>query len=146
RVAGGHARKEDDYYSVGAVLLAYLLPVNGLLHLNPQAGRELISSIHNDVHLPESLAGLINTLMDHPESASVQPPKVEVLPSMARCPCDRAAAISLCEYQTVLDDIVTHLKGVADYHRKDRLYPADPRVFSTNPLSLAYGAAGVAYA
>ena len=42
--------------------------------------------------------------------------------------------------------IVTHLNSVADYKRRDRLYPADPRIFSTNPLSLAYGAAGVTYA
>ena len=39
-----------------------------------------------------------------------------------------------------------HLNGVAEYHRNDRLYPADPGVFATNPLSLAYGAAGVSYA
>jgi lantibiotic modifying enzyme len=50
------------------------------------------------------------------------------------------------DYQPVLNGILAHLSETAEYHRLDRLYPADPRVFNTNPLSLAYGAAGVAYA
>ena len=145
RVAGGTAKMEDDYYSAGAVLLAYLLPVNGLLHLNPQARHELISSIRNDVQLPEGLADLINTLMDQPHSASEPSPKVEFPTPPGQRECDRAVRTSR-DYQAVLDDIVTHLNSVADYKRRDRLYPADPRIFSTNPLSLAYGAAGVTYA
>jgi hypothetical protein len=34
---------------------------------------------------------------------------------------------------------------VADFDRTDRLFPADFKVFQTNPLSVAYGACGVAY-
>ncbi|MBZ5522048.1 MAG: class III lanthionine synthetase LanKC [Acidobacteriia bacterium] len=146
RVAGGAAEMDDDYYSAGAVLLAYLLPVNGLLHLNPQARHELISSIRNDVQLPEGLPDLISTLMDEPQSDSAPSPKVEVLTPLGQRDCDNAAQRTSGDYQAVLDDIVMHLNGVAEYKRKDRLYPADPRIFSTNPLSLAYGAAGVTYA
>jgi serine/threonine protein kinase len=151
RVAGGTAEMEDDHYSAGAVLLAYLLPVNGLLHLNPQARYELLASIRNDVQLPEGMAELINTLMGPSQSASVHFPEVEVLApadqsKFDQCECDRVAQGTNRDYQAVLDDIVTHLNSVAEYKRKDRLFPADPRVFSTNPLSLAYGAAGVTYA
>jgi serine/threonine protein kinase len=146
RVAGGTAEMEDDHYSVGAVLLAYLLPVNGLLHLNPQARHELLSSISNDVQLPEGMAELINTLMGPVQSPSAPPPRIEFLATADRCECDVAAPVAEWDYQSVIDDIVTHLNSVADYKREDRLYPADPRVFSTNPLSVAYGAAGVTFA
>jgi serine/threonine protein kinase len=146
RVTGGPAREEDDYYSAGAVLLAYLLPVNGLLHLNPQARRGLISSLRDDAQLPESLADLINNLMDLPESNSAQRPTVEAFPLPAPRESSLTVQRTSFDYETLLDDIVTHLNGVADYQRQDRLYPADPRIFSTNPLSLAYGAGGVAYA
>ncbi len=140
RINGGLARQEDDYYSVGAVLLAYLLPINGLLDLNPQAWRELIHSIRNDVRLPESLAELINNLMGRMEST---PGNMLFVPDSPRE--DATPQSTARDYQAVIDDIVIHLNSVAEYRRKDRLYPADPRVFSTNPLSLAYGAAGVAY-
>ena len=38
-----------------------------------------------------------------------------------------------------------HPGSVADFEREDRLFPADPMVFDTNPLSLGHGACGVAY-
>lgn len=147
RIAGGLATQEDDYYSAGAVLLACLLPINGLLHLNPQARREFIASIKNDIHLPDGIVNLINGLMDRPEHFSVEPlGRVEVFaPALLTAPNDLARK-PRDDYQAVLDNIVTHLNGVAEYGRNDRLYPADPKVFLTNPLSLGYGAAGVAYA
>jgi serine/threonine protein kinase len=146
RVAGGHARVEDDYYSAGAVLLAYLLPINGLLHLNPLARQQFLASIRTDIHLPKSIADLINNLMDQAEPSSLDPTTVveahgASLPSAHDNSVQRSS-----DYQAVIDDIVRHLNGVAEYQRNDRLYPADPGVFATNPLSLAYGAAGVCYA
>jgi serine/threonine protein kinase len=148
RVAGGQARMEDDYYSAGAVLLAYLLPINGLLHLNPLARQQFLASIRADIHLPKSIADLINNLMDQADPSSFEPAAgaaVEVqeasLPSAHDCSVKPSY-----DYQAVANDIVRHLNGVAEYHRNDRLYPADPGVFATNPLSLAYGAAGVSYA
>ena len=146
RVAGGQARIEDDYYSAGAVLLAYLLPINGLLHLNPLARQQFLASIRADIHLPKSIADLINNLMDQADTSSLEPmAAVEFqetsLPSTHDCDVKPSYAC-----QSVVNDIVRHLNGVAEYHRNDRLYPADPGVFATNPLSLAYGAAGVSYA
>lgn len=145
RANGGQARCEDDYYAAGAVLLAYLFPINGLLHLNPQTRGEFLAAIRNDIHLPESIAALINNLMDRPgASSAVLGNTVEISPSLP--PKFSGSVKASHDYQSVLDDIVKHLHGIAEYGRNDRLYPADPRVFSTNPMSLAYGAAGVAYA
>jgi class III lanthionine synthetase len=146
RIAGGQARAEDDYYSAGAVLLAYLLPINGLLHLNPQARQQFLASIRADIHLPECIADLINNLMDHADpSASETTAGVGVHEASPPSAYGWSMQCS-SDYQAVVNDIARHLDGVAEYQRNDRLYPADPGVFATNPLSLAYGAAGVAYA
>ncbi|HEY6253198.1 MAG TPA: class III lanthionine synthetase LanKC [Candidatus Angelobacter sp.] len=148
RIAGGEARQEDDYYSAGAVLLSYLLPINGLLHLNTQARHEFLASIRNDIDLPASMIDVINQLMDLPEScSSSSAPDHQV--EVAETPCTNSQCGSREThelYQAVLNGVVTHIHGTADYKRSDRLYPADPRIFSTNPLSLAYGASGVVYA
>jgi tRNA A-37 threonylcarbamoyl transferase component Bud32 len=142
RLAGGQARAEDDYYSAGAVLFSYLLPVNGLLHLNPRARHEILAAIHKDIQLPMVIVDLINDLMDQPGAAAVAKGGVEV-----SNPGSNVASVEpAIDYQTVVDDVVKHLRGISDHRRNDRLYPADPQVFATNPLSLAYGAAGVAYA
>ncbi len=46
----------------------------------------------------------------------------------------------------LLKQIIGYIESVAQYERKDRLFPADSKVFATNPLSLAYGACGVSHA
>jgi hypothetical protein len=148
RVAGGQARMEDDYYSAGAVLLAYLLPINGLLHLNPLARQQFLASIRADIQLPKSIADLINNLMDQADPSSLEPAAASVVEiKEASLPSTHDWVVKpSTDCQAVVDDIVRHLNGVAEYSRNDRLYPADPGVFATNPLSLAYGAAGVSYA
>ncbi|MBL8227788.1 MAG: lanthionine synthetase C family protein [Bryobacterales bacterium] len=40
--------------------------------------------------------------------------------------------------------IIEQILNSADYTRTDRLWPADPIVFQTNPLNVAYGACGTA--
>jgi serine/threonine protein kinase len=146
RVAGGQARIEDDYYSAGAVLLAYLFPINGLLHLNPLARQQFLVSICADIHLPKSIADLINNLMDQAAPSSLEPasaPAIEIQEASLSVIHDCAVKPSY-NYHAVVNDIVRHLNGVAEYHRNDRrILPT--RVFVTNPLSLAYGAAGVSY-
>ena len=44
-----------------------------------------------------------------------------------------------------VERILSYIDSVADFSREDRLYPADPTVFESNPLSLGHGACGVAY-
>lgn len=45
-----------------------------------------------------------------------------------------------------IDAITEYILTSADLDRHDRLFPADPLVFFGNPLSIAHGAVGVAYA
>lgn len=149
RLSGSAAAFEDDYYSAGAALLAYLFPVNGLFHLKPEAKHEILAALQRDTNLPQCIAGMILAFLQidgqRPETAAT----VEMLRSApAYAPPTTA---DLCtadgaELGSVIDGIVTHLDHEASYSRRDRLFPADAKVFSTNPLSLAYGAAGVAYA
>ncbi|MCU1245442.1 MAG: hypothetical protein JWN02_1352, partial [Acidobacteria bacterium] len=50
------------------------------------------------------------------------------------------------DLQALVRDLVRYIVAAADPSRKDRLFPADPAVFETNPMSIAYGACGVAHA
>ncbi len=44
--------------------------------------------------------------------------------------------------EATVDRIASYILHAADYSRRDRLWPAHYSVFSTNPLSVAYGACG----
>src|SRR5437868_1876016 len=48
------------------------------------------------------------------------------------------------EVRETLFRLAQHVLASMDLKRKDRLWPADPVVFQTNPLNLAHGACGTA--
>lgn len=147
RLAGSDAATEDDYYAVGAVLMAYLFPVTNFFHLRPAAKQEIMANIQRDSHLPEGVTRLVLGLMDQDPSrrqpsasiSEVMEPSVPATkgPQPVETPQD---------YRPVIAGVVAHLNHVTSIARRDRLFPADPKVFTTNPLSLAYGACGVGYA
>jgi serine/threonine protein kinase len=147
RLKGSVPSLEDDYYSLGAVLLAYLMPVNGLFHLKPQAKEEFIRLIQRDASLPEAASEAILSLMDPNKADYNSLSRIAAtlpLVSSVRAPEPQEGPAE--DYSQVLDGIVQHMLEAATYNRSDRLFPADPKIFTTNPLSLAYGATGVAYA
>ena len=147
RLQGMPADIESDYYSLGAVLFAYLFPWNGLIQLKREAIRELMESIRKDSRLPRSITSMIIGLMNHD-------PGQPTTPARLGCLMDEDSSVEVEpvhelrreNYPCVLERIVDHWKSTVTYEREDRLFPADARLFATNPLSLAFGACGVAYA
>jgi serine/threonine protein kinase len=149
RVLGSAASVEDDYYSLGAVLLAHLFPVNGLFHLEPDAKQRIITAIQQDAQIPPAVIAMVLALMEG--NRAQLPAPAELIATVESAPLAAGPAIPAAEpppenYRAVLEGIVDHICVAADYSRKDRLFPADPKIFVTNPLSLAHGAAGVIYA
>jgi serine/threonine protein kinase len=148
RLAGGEAAIEDDYYAAGAVLMSYLFPVTGFFHLNPKAVEEMMANIRRDVRFPQAIADMILALMD-PEPAR-RPRPADTFPIVASClsapPSQPEPQHLILDYKTVVKGINTHLNDVATFARQDRLFPADQKQFTTNPLSLAWGAGGIGYA
>jgi serine/threonine protein kinase len=147
RLNGSQAAFEDDYYAMGAVLMAYLFPVNLFFHLKPEAIFEFMASIQRDARLPEAVAQMILSLLSPSGSARPVPAEmVRVLEAATTVAEEMPKPISALDYSAVIEDIVVHINSTATYSRQDRLFPADSRLFATNPLSVAYGAAGVGHA
>jgi len=48
------------------------------------------------------------------------------------------------DIRSLRDGILSYILATADFAREDRLWPSDPNVFLTNPLSVAWGAGGIA--
>jgi serine/threonine protein kinase len=147
RISGSSSSFEGDCYSMGAVLLAYLFPINGMLCLEPQTTGRVLESIRSDLGLPRGIVDVICDLMSsNPDS---RPAPLQVIKTFASTPkldAKRDRTKPANDYASLIDSIAKHTIATATYHRKDRLFPGDARLFNTNPVSLAYGAAGVVYA
>jgi hypothetical protein len=142
---------EGDYYALGAMMLAYFMPVNGLSGLDRHVHERFIESVTEDFALPKALASTVIALMDRDPDR--RPGPAEVISMLeTNAGIERAPAIQIADeaavsgYHLLLDRVVDYILGVASYDRSDRLFPADPKVFVTNPLGLGYGACGTAYA
>src|SRR5205807_2943912 len=59
RLSGGAGNFAEDYYGIGSVLLAYLLPVNQLFHLNPKAKDDFLESVQSEISIPRSVIDML---------------------------------------------------------------------------------------
>jgi tRNA A-37 threonylcarbamoyl transferase component Bud32 len=154
RAAAGAAPEiADDYYGVGSVLLFLVAHVNGLLGLKPRAWREMMAEMTNDFGLPLELTGLLEGLLN--EDPALRPNPTAALAGAdswlarigpVRFGADGDEGFPGADTEETVREGCRFIKENADLHRKDRLFPADPMVYQTNPLGLAHGAAGVLYA
>src|SRR5262249_26375929 len=111
-------------------------------HLHPDAQERFLREVMKDQGLPTEVSELISAFFEARVSRAEEIVAGEF--SVAKpAPTDEDLA-----WRETLEDtvrgITAHIMSVRDTSRDDRLFPADYRIFSTNPLSVAYGALGQA--
>lgn len=149
--AAAAAAVADDYYAVGAILLFLLTRVNGLLGLKPGAWREVLAGMTADFGLPAAYTRALEDLLGAEAGSRSRPSAL-----LASLPADaesvarpglleagRADPARAEAAARAVAQVCRFIKATADPGREDRLFPADPLVFETNPAGLAHGAAGV---
>lgn len=139
---------EEDCYGLGALLLAGLFPMNPLIGLDPNAHARFLSSLTQDFGVPCEIKGTILELMDAEPSKRLRPRPAATLLRKARYTeySSDAASVRATSIGPLVESITRYVVATATPDRLDRLFPADPQLFATNPCSVAYGACGVASA
>lgn len=135
---------EDDLYSIGAIMLYMLFPIAAIASLRDDLYDTVLKIVLADVGWSETqVFNVINGCI-----------KNETTLNSACALLDKPARIQTPKYK---DDIDTDwcektYRELGDFvlanmrpDRNDGLFPADPFVHRTNPLSLGFGACGVLY-
>ncbi|MEO3946127.1 class III lanthionine synthetase LanKC [Gorillibacterium sp. CAU 1737] len=142
--------KQDDIYALGANFLGMIFPTGvNLYQLEPELLEKLVDLKASELGLPNHLRQLIIRSLN--EQAERRPSLLEMIDQVSTKPeADHHSpfrqALDRQELLKKRDDCLRYILSTADPSRADRLFPSDPMVFHTNPLSLSYGAAGVGYA
>lgn len=150
QLAGQPSSFESDYFALGATMHYFLSPVNQIFAIHPKARYTFVKSVINDIGFPESLYVLISELIDkEPEKRPTPEKVIEFLEKEEEIKApnfrfDKAEVEAT--YHKLVKTVPRYILANADYSRPDRLFPADYAIFATNPLNIAYGACGVAYA
>lgn len=150
---------EEDYYAFGALILDILAFTASGLPLNRDGVLAALRVTLDDLSLPTELRDVVVGLLQQDQSLRWTPQRAVSLLEGARVPPPRdgggapAGVIPvrprpegvLCdEIRRTLNATVAYTLGKAAYDRDDRLWPASPEMFLTNPLSIEFGAAGTA--
>jgi hypothetical protein len=138
----------SDYYSVGALALAYLLPVNSISFLWSDACSTFLRNLEKDCGISAALVEKILQLLTENEEhrTTIRPLQSCLENSDHACfsPSQRAyEATENDNDETGIAAYVESLLQSANYSRKDRLFPGDAKGFQTNHLGIAHGACGV---
>jgi serine/threonine protein kinase len=138
----------DDYYALGSVLYSLILPVQPHFRLSPGSKQTMLSHIAEDYGLPATIPGLIFSLMDGDVKQAIRVAEANLGLADAASekflrPFEEEASRDL-DLEKELAGITSHILAETQLQRRDRLWPGDFRLYTTNPLSVAYGAIGVA--
>src|SRR5262249_17433814 len=144
RQPGAALSPEDDYYALGSVIYNLVFPVQEFFVLCPHAQIVFIDEVSRDYQLPSAIKDMILALLAGDVRGaqliveSTETPVLRLPPAIAPDGIDRSKVAH------TLEGISEYILAKADPSREDRLWPSDYRLFSTNPLSVGYGAVGTA--
>lgn len=144
----GRAQKESDIFALGAIGSALLFPVNAMCEIVPAARGTFVDAVVSDVGLPSELTTLLGRMTAVEPSA--RPTLSVVRASLESCDWsvrpreERRASRELAA--KLRDGALASIEATWTPERQDRLVPCDAKGFTTNALSIAHGACGVARA
>jgi hypothetical protein len=168
----GICDKANDYYALGGIIFGSAALLHSFLGCQPRALARLLGELASDLGLPGELPALITDLRSQatadaldcarwPDFAPVIKRRIESLPlKPLRQQIPPPAGLTTPAREVITGERLARLReraedtlrgisqyilATADPTRDDRLFPADPWVFETNPMSVAYGACGVAH-
>ena len=148
RLGDGGASVADDLYGLGSIMLHTLWPVGRLLMLDQGVKPRMLEAMARELGVPARWIRLIEHLMteDKPLARPTLSETISVLDvrETYAAPSPQPAPAHERLRETV-EGILAFTWSRRDFSREDRLFPAGPAVFFTNPQSVAHGAAGIAY-
>lgn len=142
-LSGSKRTYKDDIYSLGAIMMGCLFPVNAMLELEIGAKNKIIENFAGKLGLDHVLVNLIKTCMDE---NPLKRPEINYCIETIENSIDQHDPYLHTKEVVTHKDIETSIEYICstyDIAREDRLFPADPMVYFTNSLNVAYGASGV---
>lgn len=159
QAASARPSPADDLYAFGVLILDMLTFSAAGLELDRGSIFAKLRMVLDDLGLPPMLYDIVRGLTDeNPERRWTLARVIESIRNIASSGTQQSmlpTRIQLLEVAPpgpelqvrigeVESGMLRHLDATADFSRTDRLWPASPEVFLTNPVSIQYGATGTA--
>ena len=135
---------EDDLYALAANMLYMLFPIAAFSSLRPDLFENVIEVLLKDIGWSETpLLNIISSLSKN-ELTAAEAYELLDQPAQIRPPSyDGDIDVESCN--EISNQLGRFILANLREDRDDALFPADPFIHRTNPLSLGFGASGVLY-
>lgn len=150
QLRGKNLQIENDYYAFGAVMFNYLTSMNSILGIKPSIVKELMKELEYDFGFPKVMRNIILSFMNdkirkRPNPSIIINSLKDKVKDIQTPNIDKNNKIDHMNkiIKRIISMATEFIVNSADYKRVDRLFPSDPEMYETNPLSLDYGASGV---
>src|SRR5262245_9870665 len=130
---GAKLTPQDDFYSLGSVIYSLIIPVQRLFLLNSASTDVFIDDISRDFRLPSSIKELIYALFNGEASRAKTLAKRASRKRFELPPAKALQTHEPIEIRQTIQRIAEYILSTTDAQRRDRLWPADYRLLSTNP-------------
>jgi hypothetical protein len=147
QIMGKRPDRYSDYFSLGALALSYLMPINSVAMLNPDVLGRFLGQLRSDFGLSPALHSALMALLQQEVSQRATPACLGEAfscgPVFDIASGEKQRAEEVVLDQQLLDRMADSIIASAQYERSDRLFPADAKGFLTNHVGIAHGACGV---
>lgn len=134
-----------DYFGMASLMLYYLFPISTYYEINKNLYDFNLREIIEDMGWPTKIYYLIKGLA---EGKYDENDTIEILSTPATKiskPQMKSFPIDSRKLEIITEKIKKFILNSMDSNRADRLFPGDPFLYQTNPLSIGFGAVGVLY-
>jgi serine/threonine protein kinase len=136
----------SDYYGLAAIMLYAMFPIAALSSLKHDLYDGPLETVLTDIGWAKTpvgdvIRGLVNgTITSSHASALLDPAAPIVAPAYHHEDVDSEWCAKVSQ------ELAAFLLNCVEPTNEDRLFPADPFMYHTNPLSLGFGASGILFA
>lgn len=134
---------KDDLYTTGTIMCYFIFPIAVLAVLKKSFFDDVVRVMLKDLGWSNETYMVIRKLLTGKASYEV----VDTLKKRIIFREPRVDDnIKINKIRMMVKKLGEFILNNVEYHRADRLFPADPFLYRTNPLNLAFGACGILYA
>ena len=140
---------KEEIFNLAFIFMATIFPINNLYDLDEKKIFDFIKAFKNDKVLPNYLLELIELILNR---KITKPIEIRIFLENHNhgnlTLHSEDSIINRNTYDSLILDINNLKNSIYEdmtLNRKDRLFPADPMVYYTNSINVAYGSLGVLY-
>lgn len=134
----------DDLFTLGVIMFYFLFPIAAMSALRADIYDNVLGVILRDLGWPRRVYNVINRLTSGRADCGYVIRSLK-RPARFKRPV-QIESVNEGSAQKMLNKLGEFVLANVEHRRDDRLFPADPFLYRTNPLSIGFGASGVLYA